>query len=145
MKKKSAFWNGPVKVQITAKHIDRALKAIGNDIINLDQSDIRIEGAILAAGVIAHLDALYKQTENSSFLVAVAEEAIYADYLKDWVMMKYDLIDPAQKAQLDEAKSARERASEKAKERADRARATREAKRAAEIEAEVQKRLALAA
>lgn len=139
------FWNGLPKVEITVEHIDRALKAMGNDIINLTQHEVPFESAMLAGGVIAYMEAVDRKLQMSSLLVALAEEAICHDYLRDWAINNYGLIDP----EREERRRQDRENNAKAAERAEKARIKREAnlaaKRAAEIEAEVQRRLAEAA
>jgi hypothetical protein len=142
MHKNPEFWNGLPKVEITVEHIDRALKAMGNDLINLTRRDVPIESAMLAGGVIAYMEAADGKLPMSSLLAALAEEVICHDYLRDWAIHNYGLIDPMREQRLrqDEERNAM-LAERNAKARIKRE-ANMAAKREVEIEAEVQKRLA---
>ena len=92
------FWNGLPKVEITAAHIDRALKAMKDDIRNLSDFNTRgsIESAILAGGVIAYLEALSHRTLSPHKVYGLAEDldGIFGVTLRSWAIETYGLIDP---------------------------------------------------
>lgn len=126
----SEITTGLPKVKITAEHMDRALKAIMKDIPSLTQSEVGIDGVYYAGGVIAFMEALDDKLDLNTLLAALAEEVMGEYDLRHFVMEKHGLLDPVQIARLREGMDTAKRL---------------EAERAAEIEAEVQKRLAEAA
>lgn len=133
-------WRGLQNVIVTAEHIDRALNAMQTAVTDLSISGINLEDVMLAGAVIAHMQAFDERVQSSDLLAALAEEVL-ADFLIIWAMGRYGLTDP-QTENIE--RGLRERA-ERFRARAEKAQATREAKRAAEIAAEVQKRLGVAA
>ncbi|KAF0232041.1 MAG: hypothetical protein FD175_236 [Beijerinckiaceae bacterium] len=145
MHNKPDVWNGLPKVDITADHIDRALKALGGDVLRPDQDFERFEAAILAAGVIAYMEAVDDKLQGWGLLLELTVAVVDEGYLCDWAIENYGLIAPEREESLRQGKEN----NAKAAERAEKARIKRAsniaAKRAAETEAEVQKRLANAA
>ncbi|MFD1331112.1 hypothetical protein ACFQ4O_03795 [Methylopila musalis] len=141
MTEKKNFWNGLPKIVVTAEHVDRALRAMGNDITNLDQRDVHFEGAMLAGAVIAHMDALYEMIEMSSPVIALTAESFGHGFIEQWAIETYGLVRPTDEA----AERASSERAQRIALRAAKAKATREAKRASEIEAAVAERLLAAA
>jgi hypothetical protein len=92
------LWKGLPKVEITATHIDRALKAMKDDSRNLSAFTTRgsIESAILAGGVIAYLEGLSHRTMSPHKLYGLAEDldGIFGMTLRSWAIETYGLIDP---------------------------------------------------
>jgi hypothetical protein len=143
------LWKGLPKVEITAAHIDRALKAMKDDTRNLSEFTTRgsIESAILAGGVIAYLEALSHRTMSPHKLYGLAEDldGIFGVTLRSWAMETYGLIDPEREEHRRQDRENNAKAAERAQKSRIKREANMAAKRAAEIEAEVQRRLAEAA
>lgn len=136
----STTWKDTPNVTVTSAHVDRALKALVEQCPNDKSELVSLDTAMIAAAIIAYMEAFKKQPVDKWMLISVVHSMLEDD-LPRWVIANYGYVHPSD-WMLEDAQRERE---ERRVARTEKAKATREAKRAAEIEAEVQKRLAIAA
>lgn len=139
----SKIWNGIDDVEVTDEHISCAIRAMSRHSTGTEGKTGQFETLMLTATVIAYLRALQDRGTRGSLLARVVCEELPVD-VQHWMIEAHGLIDPFNDNYERETREHQRREAEKA-ERAVAAKARREAKRAAEIEAEVQKRLAAVA
>lgn len=132
--------NSMPAVSVTPVHVDRALKAMVEDCPKEKPELMTLEAVMLGAAIVAFMEAFEKQSATRMMLISILYSML-GDDLPTWVVKSFGFVHPSDWL-LEDAKHERE---ERRLARLVKAKATREAKRAAEIEAEVQKRLAMVA
>lgn len=139
----SKIWSGIDDVEVTNEHINTAIRAMSRHMTGTEGTDAQFETVMLSATVIAYLRALKDRGTKRSLLAHMVFDELPVE-IQHWVIEAHGFIDPFNDTYEMESRARQQREVEKA-ERAAASKARREAKRAAEIEAEVQKRLAIAA
>jgi hypothetical protein len=139
----SKIWSGIDDVEVTDEHVNTAIRAMSRHMTGTEGTDAHFETVMLSATVIAYLRALKDRGTKRSMLARIVFDELPVE-IQHWVIEAYGFIDPFNDTYEMESRARQQREAEKA-ERAAASKARREAKRAAEIEAEVQKRLAIAA
>jgi hypothetical protein len=136
----STTWKDTPDVAVTTAHVNRAMKALVEQCPDDKSEHVTLDAVMLGAAIVAYMEAFKKQPVDKWMLISVVHSMLEDD-LPRWVIANYGFVHPSD-WMLEDAKREHE---ERRIARIEKAKATREAKRAAGIEAEVQKRLAVAA
>jgi hypothetical protein len=92
-------------VPVTSEHIDRALRAMTEEVTNLSRYEVDHETRFIAGAIIANLEALDERMRMSSVLMAVVHDVL-TDYVSLWAMETYGLVQPKGKRARRAAKAA---------------------------------------
>ena len=79
-----------LNVPVSDRHVHRALRAMAR-YYDLNKG---LDGAVFAGAILAYMDSLHDNQASMNLLSLIAEEGIDHDYLKNWAVNTYHLIDP---------------------------------------------------
>lgn len=94
---------GALNASVSDQHIHRALQAMSH----FYDPSMGLNVAVLAGAVLAYMDAMHENQSSMNLLSLIAEEGIDNDYLKNWAVRRYNLIDPRAEARSGSSDSER--------------------------------------